>query len=192
MKSYRQVLQSRVPEGQRGSARALAQAHGLSGSPSGASLIALIRILEGVSQPEGGGGGGGGQPDAGQPFIVFSVEPTPDKSIIHETDTFQVQWKAFNVGQVDSPEFADLLVITNVPEGCPGSDDLDHPIVYNSETDGNAEDFQEQELPARAEGSLMQTMVGPFPPGSYRLTVTLDKDSSMTTVFNCIDIISDA
>src|SRR5215217_5873880 len=44
MKSYRQVLLSRVPEGQRTSARALFQAHGLS-LPS--SLSALVRKLEG-------------------------------------------------------------------------------------------------------------------------------------------------
>jgi hypothetical protein len=43
MKSYRQVLLSRVPEGQRTSARALFQAHGLS-LPS--SLSALIQNLE--------------------------------------------------------------------------------------------------------------------------------------------------
>jgi hypothetical protein len=126
------------------------------------------------------------------PVIVFSESPIPDKAIIHDTDTFQVQWKAFNAGQMDSTEFTDGLVITNIPEGCPGSDDQDHPVVYDSETEGNPEDFLEQELPAGAEGGLMQTMVGPFPPGSYRLTVTLDKDFSNTTTFNCIDIIPDA
>src|SRR5215210_6969032 len=80
------------------------------------------------------------------PVIVFSESPIPDKAIIHDTDTFQVQWKAFNAGQVDSPEFTDLLVITNIPEGCPGSDDQDHPVVYDSETDGDPQDFLEQEL----------------------------------------------
>jgi hypothetical protein len=44
MKSYRQVLLSRVPEGQRTSARALIQSHRLS-LPS--SLSALVRKLEG-------------------------------------------------------------------------------------------------------------------------------------------------
>jgi hypothetical protein len=199
MKSYRDVLIRRVPEGQRRSARDLAVAHGLAhpDTPTTTpmpSLSALIQILEGVPQPGGGGRGGHpgtGQPGAGQPIIIFSVAPTPDKAIIHDSDTFQVQWKAFNAGQVDSQDFTDLLVITNIPEGCPGSDDQDHPVVYDSETAGNPEDFKEQELPAHAEGSLMQTTVGPFAPGSYRLTVTLDKDLSNTTSFNCIDIIPD-
>jgi hypothetical protein len=44
MKSYRQVLLSRVPEGQRTSARALIQTHGL---PFPSSLSALVRKLEG-------------------------------------------------------------------------------------------------------------------------------------------------
>jgi hypothetical protein len=48
MKSYRQVLLSRVPEGQRTFARALIQAHGLS-LPS--SLSALIRKLEEGTPP---------------------------------------------------------------------------------------------------------------------------------------------
>lgn len=46
MKSYRQVLIDRVPAGQRRSARALVQAHGL---PSPGSLRALIRVLERIS-----------------------------------------------------------------------------------------------------------------------------------------------
>jgi hypothetical protein len=48
MKSYREVLLSRVPEGQRTSARVLIQAHGLS-LPS--SLSALIRKLEAGTPP---------------------------------------------------------------------------------------------------------------------------------------------
>jgi len=128
------------------------------------------------------------QPDAGQPNIVFASAITPDNAIIHDDDTFQVQWSAFNAGQTDSPAFTDLLVITSIPEGCPGSDDQDHPVVYSSDTQGNPQDFLEQPLAAGAVGSTMQPMVGPFPAGSYRLTVTLAVNVSNTTSFSCIDI----
>jgi len=77
MKSYRQVLQSRVPEGQRTSARTLAQSHGLHGAGLGATLSALIRILEGVPSGRGGGQppGGGGQPST-LLFLSASLEFT--------------------------------------------------------------------------------------------------------------------
>ena len=126
----------------------------------------------------------------GQPQIVFATDIIPDKAIIHNNESFQVQWAAFNASQVDSPAFTDLLVITSIPEGCPGSDDQEHPVVYNSETDGNPQDFLEQPLPAGQEGSVMQPMVGPFPAGSYRLTVTLAQGLSNTTSFNCIEIVA--
>lgn len=126
--------------------------------------------------------------DAGRPNIVFATTIVPDKPFPNDKDTFSVQWAAFNSSQVDSPAFTDLLIITKIPEGCPGSDDQDHPVVYNSETDGNPQDFLEQPLAAGQEGGLMQPMVGPLPAGSYRLTVTLAKDLSNTTNWNCIDI----
>jgi hypothetical protein len=47
----------------------------------------------------------------------------------------------------------------------------------------------EQPLAAGATGSLMQPSVGPFPTGSYRLTVTLAQDLANVTNFNCVDII---
>ncbi len=53
MKSYRHVLLSRVPEGQRRSARDLVQLHRL---PSPGSLRALIQKLEGSASHAGGGG----------------------------------------------------------------------------------------------------------------------------------------
>lgn len=109
--------------------------------------------------------------------------------MIHDNETFTVQWAAFNAGQADSPAFTDLLIITQIPEGCPGSDDQDHPVIYNSEQEGNPQDFLEQPLAAGAEGSMMQPMVGPFAAGSYRLNVTLAKDLSNTTNYNCIEII---
>ena len=80
-------------------------------------------------------------------------------------------------------------MVTLQPEGCPGSDDQDHPVVYDSDKDGDPQDFLEASLKAGAEGPLMQPMVGPFAAGSYRLTVTLDTDSASTTTFNCVDIV---
>ena len=124
------------------------------------------------------------------PDIIFATSVIPDKAIIHDDDTFRVQWKTFSAGQVNSPAFNDRLVVTFIAEGCPGSDDQDHPVVYDSDTDGDSQDFLEPPLAAGAEGNLMQPMVGPFPAGSYRLTVTLDTNSSMTTTFNCIDIVN--
>jgi hypothetical protein len=131
-----------------------------------------------------------GGEDAGQLNIVFATDITPDKAIIHDNESFKVQWNAYNDSQVDSPEFSDLLVITEITDGCPGSDDQDYPVVYDSETDGDSQDYLEQPLAAGAAGSLMQPTVGPFPAGSYRLTVTLAKDLSNTTSFNCIEIIA--
>lgn len=126
--------------------------------------------------------------DANQPNIVFASAIMPDKAIIHDNDTFQVQWSAFNAGQAASLAFTDLLVITSIPEGCPGSDDQDHPVVYSSDTQGNPQDFLEQPLAPGQGGSTMQPMVGPFPAGSYRLTVTLALNVSNTTNYSCIDI----
>ena len=122
--------------------------------------------------------------------IVFATSVIPDKAIIHDDEAFRVQWQAFNAGQVDSPEFDDRLVVTLIAEGCPGSDDTDHPVVYDSDTDGDPQDFHEPALAAGATGNLMQPLVGPFATGSYRLTVTLDRNSSMTTTFNCIAIVN--
>ena len=124
------------------------------------------------------------------PDIVFATSVIPDKAVIHDDDAFRVQWKAFNGGLADSPAFNDRLVVTLITEGCPGSDDKDHPVVFDSDTDGDSQDFLEPPLAAGAEGNLMQPMVGPFPAGSYRLTVTVDTKSSMTTTFNCIDIVN--
>ena len=40
-----------------------------------------------------------------KPNIVFASAITPDKAIIRDSDTFQVQWSAFNAGQTDRPAF---------------------------------------------------------------------------------------
>jgi hypothetical protein len=60
----------------------------------------------------------------------------PDKAIIHDDDTFRVQWSSLNSSNQDVPEFADRLVVYSIPEGCPGSDDVDHDIVFDSDVDG--------------------------------------------------------
>jgi hypothetical protein len=114
----------------------------------------------------------------------------PDSAIIHSDETFRVQWKAVNLGPDDAPAFTDRLVVSAIPEGCPGSDDQDHPVVYDSTTDGLADDFAEPALPAGTAGPLMAPMVGPFGTGSYRLTVTLDADGpNPVSTFNCIEIV---
>jgi hypothetical protein len=110
--------------------------------------------------------------------------------IIHDNESFEVQWAAQNIGTAASPAFTDLLVISSVPEGCPGDDKKNHAVVYNSERDAeNPQDFLEGALNPGQTGSLMQPSVGPFPAGSYRLTVTLAKNISNTTLLTCIDII---
>ncbi len=116
---------------------------------------------------------------------------TASAAIIHDNDAFQVQWAAQNIDGVTSTVFTDSLVITSIPEGCPGSDDQEHPVVFSSDTDGNPSDYQEQPLAPGATGNLMHATVGPFPAGSYRLTVTLASDvGDGDTTFNCIDIIA--
>jgi hypothetical protein len=122
------------------------------------------------------------------PGIVFGSDVTPDKAIIHEDEAFRVQWHAFNAGQADSPGFSDRLVVTLLAEGCPGSDAQDHPVVFDSDTDGDSQDFLEPPLAVGAEGKPMQPLAGPFAAGSYRLTVTLDTNST-TTSFSCIEIV---
>jgi hypothetical protein len=126
------------------------------------------------------------------PTIVFAnpehaVEPSI--AIIHDNDIFQVQWTAQNIGQATTTAFTDLLVITSIPEGCPGSDDQEHPVVFSSGTDGDPSEYQEQPLGPGEAGSLMRATVGPLPVGSYRLTVTLASDvGNGHTTFHCIDV----
>jgi hypothetical protein len=113
----------------------------------------------------------------------------PDSAIIHDTEGFGVQWQAQNLGPDDTPLFVDRLVITQV-ESCPGDDSQDNPVLYDSTTDGDPSEFEEPEIPAGTTGPLMIAQVGPFPVGSYRLTVTLDDGGqSPATTFNCIEII---
>jgi hypothetical protein len=132
--------------------------------------------------------------DAGTSNIAFASDivanvPEGDRDI-HDNESFLVQWSAQNAGTSASPGFTDLLVISSIPEGCPGDDNADHPIVFNSERDAdNPQDFLEGPLDPGQTGSLMQPRVGPFAAGSYRLTVTLAQGISNTTLFSCIDIL---
>jgi hypothetical protein len=120
--------------------------------------------------------------DANNPIV-------PDRAIVHDDESFRVQWSALNASNQDVPAFIDRLVVFSIPEGCPGSDDLEHEVMYDSDVDGDVNDFAEPELAAGATGPLMQPSVGPFPTGSYRLTVTLANDSGQgMTTFNCIEI----
>jgi len=51
------------------------------------------------------------------------------------------------------------------------------------------QDYMEGPLPAGSTSPGVQPTVGPFPTGSYRLTVTLAQGITNTTEFTCIDII---
>jgi hypothetical protein len=125
--------------------------------------------------------------------IVFANPDKPivtDKQIIHDNESFSVQWVAVNAANQATGPFVDGLVITNIPEGCPGTDGAVHPVVFDSATDGDDSDYTEPSLPTGAAGSPMHPTVGPFPIGSYRLTVTLDRDLGRgASQFLCIDIV---
>lgn len=122
--------------------------------------------------------------------IVFSGGVFPDKAILHDNERFAVQWAAHNAGTQDTPAFTDALVVYSIPEGCPGSDDQEHPVMFSSDQDGNAADYAEGPIPAGQDGAPMQATVGPFPTGSYRLTVTLARGLADVMTFNCIEIIA--
>ena len=123
--------------------------------------------------------------DASAPQIIFASVDHPittDLAIIHSNETFVVNWAASNIGQQDSPDFQDELVVSNIPEGCPGRDGEEHPVLFDSS-------FDEAPIPAGKLGPQMQATVGPLPTGSYRLTVTLAKGLADTATFNCIDVV---
>ena len=106
----------------------------------------------------------------------------PSKPTISASDTFKVQWSAVNGSDVDVDAFTDRLVITSIPEGCPGSDDAEHPTVFE-------DSFDEPPLAPGESGPLQEPSVGPFPEGAYRLTVTLADDTGAgDETFNCINI----
>lgn len=124
------------------------------------------------------------------PQLVFAAPVVPDKAIIHDDESFAVKWKAFNAGPDDAPGFLDRLQVLSVPEGCPGSDDVEHEAVFDSQTEDDQAAFSEDPIPVGSEGRLMAATVGPFATGAYRLTVTLDVGGSEVTTFNCIDIVA--
>ncbi|WP_406397197.1 hypothetical protein OH805_00110 [Streptomyces sp. NBC_00879] len=116
---------------------------------------------------------------------------TPDRVIVHDNESFRVQWSALNISGQDVPAFTDRLLIESIPEGCPGSDATEHEAVFDSDQDGDISDFSEPDLTVGQSGPLMSPSVGPFAAGSYRLTVTLANDLGVgETTFNCIEIVS--
>lgn len=141
-------------------------------------------------------GNSGTGSDAGTPNIVFADLNLPDGSIghvgislaiVHSNDTFAVMWAAKNLGPGNAAAFTDLLVITSIPEGCPGSVDKDYQVVFDSSKSGNPQDYTEGPLAAGAVAPTMQPTVGPFAAGSYKFTATLGVSNA--TDFNCINII---
>jgi hypothetical protein len=113
----------------------------------------------------------------------------PDRAFLHDDDTFRVQWNAMNLDVASVGPFTDRLVITEISEGCPGSDDEVHTVVFDSSIDGNPTDFVEPAIAGGTAGPLMAPLVGPFPAAAYRLTVTLDEGGpNPVTTFNCVNI----
>ena len=167
------------------------------GSDAGTSSQAATSADQSATNQASAGSGTGS--DAGTPNIVFADlnlpsggsvgHVVPSLAIIHSNDTFAVQWAAKNVGSGNAAAFTDLLVITSIPEGCPGSDDQNHPVVFDSSQSGNPQDYTEGPLAAGATSPGLQPNVGPFATGSYKLTVTLAQGVANTTDFNCIPII---
>jgi hypothetical protein len=119
-------------------------------------------------------------------FDVAGVNP--DRAVVHADESFFVQWKAQNLGPDDTGDFVDHLVVTDVGE-CPGSDDEDHPVMYDSADEDDLSPFAEPPQAAGQVGPLIEAEVGPFPAGAYRLAVTLDDGGpNPVTIFNCIEI----
>jgi len=121
--------------------------------------------------------------------LLFPNPIVAAPAIIHDNERFSVQWAALNTTKQSIQSFHDRLVIRSVPEGCPGSSDQEHPVVFDSTVDGADADFTEPDLPAETIGPLMQPFVGPFAAGSYELRVTLDSDMGRgDETFICIDV----
>ena len=100
--------------------------------------------------------------------IDFKNQEEPiltDKTTIHENDNFSVQWVAMNTTNSDIKPFSDGLVITSIPEGCPGTDGADHPVVFDSSTDGRASDYTSAEPLYRLarQGRVCSPPLEPFP-----------------------------
>ncbi len=120
-----------------------------------------------------------------------SAGVNPDSAIIHDNESFRVQWNAQNLGPDATLDFTDRLVVALRPEGCAGPEEQEETVVYDSDVDGDPADFAEPPLDAGSIGPLMQPLVGPFSVGAYRLTVTLDATGpNPVSLFNCIDIVA--
>jgi hypothetical protein len=96
--------------------------------------------------------------------IEFTTEGvTIVQSILHSNDTFDVEWQAINQGSGPIQAFTDLVVIAQIPERYPPSDDRDHLVAYNSNRDGtNPNDFLESLINPGQRGNSMRTTVAHF------------------------------
>jgi len=128
---------------------------------------------------------------AGSAVIVPLAAPIADKSFVHDTESFAVQWSAFNQGTADSGDFTDSLVITYFPEGSADcSPDSAGKVVYDSQTDAtDPNEFTEPSIAPNTQGQLMQTTVGPFPVGWLRLSVTLGVGQYDVPISSCMNVI---
>ena len=128
---------------------------------------------------------------SGSDSIVSLAAPVADKSFVHDTEDFVVQWSAFNQGTAESGDFTDSLVITYFPEGSADcSPEEDGQVVYDSQTDAtDPTEFDEPSIPPNSPGQLMQTTVGPFPVGWVRLSVTLGIGQYDVPISSCMNII---
>jgi hypothetical protein len=119
------------------------------------------------------------------------VRFTSALTIIHDNESFHVQWNAQNLGPDSTPVFIDRLVIALRPEGCAGPEKQEETIVCDSDVDGDSADFTQPPLQPGATGPLMAPLVGPFAAGAYRMTVTLDAQGpNPVDLFNCVDIVA--
>lgn len=117
--------------------------------------------------------------------IIFAHPETPimpDSAILNAGTAFAVQWGAHNIGEDDVPAFIDRLVVTHIPEGCPGSDGTEHEVVFESEV-------EQAEIHAGQFGELVSVEVPGLSEGAYRLTVTLADDLAIgESTFNCVNV----
>jgi hypothetical protein len=130
----------------------------------------------------------GGAP---QVSLIFTNEGVQlSLAILHDDETFDVQWIAVNDGPATSNHFTDLLIVEALPEGCPGSDDRAHEVVFDSRTDADPRDMLEPRIPPGQSGPLMKVSVGPFQAGYYRFRVTLASIQDGLTASNCVEVIA--
>jgi hypothetical protein len=71
------------------------------------------------------------------------------------TKAFGMQCNALNVSSQDLSTFLDRLVNFSTPDGCTGSDDIKHEIMFDNDVDATAADLTNPNLAAGAAGPLM-------------------------------------